>query len=379
MGVDACRLEGIPSVERYATTGELQMNAGRQVIRQITVRLAAGGVFVALSVTGCGGTPTNGMEEKSAAQVQQAATAAIEGASGVRVTGTAISEGRPVEVDLRIQDGSSSGTIIIEAARLEITTVGSNAYVQGDQQALEVLGMPPASAQLGANRWLKLSAQEAPALEGFSLDSFAAQLARNDSPLDPEVEQTELEGKKVVVVSSQDGSTLYVANTGVAYPLRAEDKGQDAGQVDFTEYGADFDIAAPLGTVELSELVWLDAVEKLSTRMDEIFMNSPTNLTPTAMASLGDQLRDCSRELARIGAPSARLQPVHALVEKACGEYDKGAQCFAVAAGIGIPFAGTAAERELTEALDCGFASGNGVIPLLDAQNQGAEITRAAS
>jgi hypothetical protein len=341
-------------------------------------RLAAAAAFVALFVAGCGGTPTNGLEEKSAAQVQQAATAAIEAASSVHVTGTGVREGRPVQVDLRIQDGSSRGTITIEGARLEITTVGPNAYVQGDQQALELLGVPPAAAQLGAGRSLKLTAQEAAPLEGYSLDSFAAQLAKNDSPLDPKVKQTELDGQKVVVVSRQDGSKLYVANTGDAYPLRADDKGPDAGRLDFTEYGADFLIPAPQVTVELSELVWLDAVEKLSTKMEKIIADSPTDITPSVMASLGDQLRDCSRELTRIGAPSARLQPVHALVEQACEEYDKGAQCFATAARIGIPFAGTAAQREQTQALDCGFDSSRGLIPLADAMNKGAEITRAA-
>jgi len=353
----------------------------------ITGRLAAAAAFVALFVAGCGGTPTNGLEEKptngleekSAAQVQQAATAAIEAASSVHVTGTGVREGRPVQVDLRIQDGLSRGTITIEGARLEITTVGPNAYVQGDQQALEVLGVPPAAAQLGAGRSLKLTAQEAAPLEGYSLDSFAAQLAKNDSPLDPKVKQTEFDGQKVVVVSRQDGSKLYVANTGDAYPLRADDKGPDAGRLDFTEYGADFLIPpAPQVTIELSELVWLDAVEKLSTKMEKIIADSPTDITPSVMASLGDQLRDCSRELARIGAPSARLQPVHALVEQACEEYDKGAQCFATAARIGIPFAGTAADREQTQALDCGFASSRGLIPLADAMNKGAEITRAA-
>jgi hypothetical protein len=351
----------------------------------ITGRLAAAAAFVALFVTGCDGKPTNGLEdptngleEKSAAQVLKVATAAIEAASSVHVTGTGVRDSRPVQVDLRIQDGSSRGTITIEGARLEITTVGPNAYVQGDQQALEVLGVPPAAAQLGAGRPLKLSAQEAAALEGYSLDSFAAQLAKNDSPLDPKVKQTELDGQKVVVVSRQDGSKLYVANTGDAYPLRADDKGPDAGRLDFTEYGADFIIPAPQVTVELSELVWLDAVEKLSAKMEKIIADSPTDITPSVMASLGDQLRDCSRELARIGAPSARLRPVHALVEQACEEYDKGAQCFATAARIGIPFAGTAAQREQTQALDCGFASSRGLIPLADAMNQGAEITRAA-
>jgi hypothetical protein len=120
---------------------------------------------------------------------------------------------------------------------------------------------------------------------GRSLASFAAQLNTNDSPLDPVVEQTELDGTKVVVVRRQDGSELYVANTGDAYPLRANDKGKDAGQLDFTEYGADFHIVAPQGTVQLSELVWLDAVEKLSANMEKIFADIPTNLTPSVMAA----------------------------------------------------------------------------------------------
>ena len=111
----------------------------------------------------------------------------------------------------------------------------------------------------------------------------------------------------------------------------------------------------------------------------KIFADFPTNLTPNAMAALGEQLRGCSSELARIDTPSARLQPVHALVEKACGEYDEGAQCFATAAGIGIPFAGTAAEREQTQAIECGFAASGCIIPLVDALNRGAEITMATS
>ena len=99
----------------------------------------------------------------------------------------------------------------------------------------------------------------------------------------------ELDGTKVVVVRRQDGSELY----GDAYPLRANDEGTDAGQLDFTEYGADFHIVAPQGTVELSELVWLDAVDKLSVNMEKIFADMPN-----AMAALGEQLRGCRSELA---------------------------------------------------------------------------------
>jgi hypothetical protein len=46
------------------------------------------------------------------------------------------------------------------------------------------------------------------------------------------------------VVTYPDGSKLYVANLGTAYPLRFEDTGS-VGQRDFSEYSAAFHITAP--------------------------------------------------------------------------------------------------------------------------------------
>jgi hypothetical protein len=63
------------------------------------------------------------------------------------------------------------------------------------------------------------------------------------------------------------------------------------------------------------------------------------------------------------------------LVKRGCGEYDKGAVCFTTAARIGIPFAGSAEVRKQTKAIQCGFdARAKGGVPLLDAQDKGAEI-----
>ena len=137
------------------------------------------------------------------------------------VAGTGTSDSRPAQLHLHIQDGSSSGTIIVDGARVEITTIGRDAYLRSDQLGLQAVGTPAEAARPGANRWLKYS-QQAIGMEGYSLDSFVAEFPNPDRPLNPTVEQTELDGKKVVVVSEQDGAKLYVANTGVAYPLRAD-------------------------------------------------------------------------------------------------------------------------------------------------------------
>jgi hypothetical protein len=128
------------------------------------------------------------------------------------------------------------------------------------------------------------------------------------------------------------------------------------------------------------ELLWLQAVEQLPPKMEKVFTDSPTYLTSRALRSFANKLRGCSRELARLGSPSARLQPVEALVRKACREYDKGAKCFEDAARLGTPMSGSSEERKLEQKLQCGFAaSGTGSEPLADAHNKAEEVRAAAA
>jgi hypothetical protein len=346
--------------------------------------IAVVAALIALSMTGCGGgTPSDGLEDKSAAQVQEEAAAAIGAAKSVHVIGTSVTDGASAEVDLRIQDGSSSGTITLEGAQFEITRVGEVTYVKADEGALASLGIPPEMQRLGAGRWLKLSPQEASGLEGFSLDSIAQQLTTSESPLETEVEQTELDGTRVVVISNQDGSKLYVANAEPAYPLRGEFKGANAGRIDFSEYDVDFQISAPQNSVELGELAWLDAITNLRAKIDEPFVAEMT-ITQEAMVSLGSVLGECSPELARIGSPTERLQPVYALVAEACALYDEGAKCFDTAASVsdrsGAVEVDTPEEKTQTSALDCGFAAyGNGTNNLAQAEAMGNEIINASA
>jgi hypothetical protein len=238
-------------------------------------RLAVMVALVALVTSGCGGgtktsdtqttatqttatqanaTQTNGLETQSPAQVRQAAAAALKAAKSVHVAGAAINNGKPVRADLRIQGNASSGTMELEGVKLEIITVGGTTYLKADQQTWATLGVPAAAGQRLADRWVKTRPQQVTGVTGFSLDNLAAQLMKGDSPWEPTVEQTTLDGNKVVVISQQDGSKLYVANTGPPYPLRGEEKGANAGRTDFTEYGADFHITAPANAMDTGEV-----------------------------------------------------------------------------------------------------------------------------
>jgi hypothetical protein len=241
-------------------------------MKHARLRLAVVGTLAALALAGCGGgnktsetqtkaamtnrPATNGLEHKPAAQVLHAAIAALKAAKSVHVTGTGVGDqGNPVQVDLRFQGRSGSGTIEQQGAKLMVITVGDDTWLKGDQGAWKQLGVPSEVLPRLAGRWVKTTPRHTD-LAGFSLSSFTAALAKSDSLLVPTVKQTMLAGKQVLVISEHDGSELDVANTGPAYPLRAENKGKDAGRFDFTEYGADFHITPPGNAVDLGQPIY---------------------------------------------------------------------------------------------------------------------------
>jgi hypothetical protein len=133
------------------------------------------------------------------------------------------------------------------------------------------------------------------------------------------------------------------------------------------------------GPMTGKELVWLEAIGKLHKKIDTVLTNAPSNLTSATMSKTANDLRGCSRELARLGLPTARLQPVYKLATSGCAQYDKAADCFATAAGIGIPVAGTAEERKFNQAVDCGFKTPEkGSLLLAQAEGKGFEIKEKA-
>lgn len=132
------------------------------------------------------------------------------------------------------------------------------------------------------------------------------------------------------------------------------------------------------GPLTDQETRWIEAVDALSSKMNRVVKNGPTMLTAATMTALAKELRGCSRELTRIGVPSARLLPAHALVKQACARYDDGAKCFEDAAGMGVPFEG-AESRKQGRKIDCGFGGANkGIVLLVDAQTRAEKIEAAA-
>ena len=176
------------------------------------------------------GPPTNGLEKKSPADVLQAAAAALRAAKSVHVAGS----DPPGHFDYRIQGSSTIGTITLPRGQTRFRVIGRYGYVKTD-------------FGYDAGRWLKYPSQ---AFEEFTIAQWAS--FSGNGPLEPKVQQATVNGRKVVVVNWRNGSKLYVANTGPAYPLREEFNGNYPVQMVFSEYNVPLDIAAPSNAIDAS-------------------------------------------------------------------------------------------------------------------------------
>jgi hypothetical protein len=127
------------------------------------------------------------------------------------------------------------------------------------------------------------------------------------------------------------------------------------------------------------ERAWLQALTKLHQTLDKgLFPEHTVVITPSKLRSSETLMRSCSKELARIGAVSARLRPVLALAQQACRQYDKGAACYAVARRYLNDYS-TAAQKKVEQNLTCGDnAAGDGSNLLSEAEAKGREIDLAA-
>ncbi len=187
--------------------------------------------------------------------------AALEAAKSDHVKGLIISQ--RYRFDVRIQGANRAGTMTLPGGQAQVIIIGTRTshgypdtgtYLKAGPDVLKKNFVASAPIRFLADRWLKVPPAVGASLPGygFSLQGFGTALVTFFSPPEPTVSQATLGGRKVVVVSYRDGSKLYVANTGPAYPLRWDYNGPGAGWTDFTEYGTNFRITAPGNAIHLT-------------------------------------------------------------------------------------------------------------------------------
>jgi hypothetical protein len=224
-----------------------------------SVRRGLGGatltLALAVGLTSCGGSGTNGLDKTSAAEAGRRAVAAFRSAPSVRVVGMVQSAGREnaASYDLVMSGTNTRGTIVRYNQRTEVVKVDGDTYIKGDQSFYRGIGEADA-AELLAGRWVRLPADQAGEYRFFTIEGLALSLTEYVSAMRGSVVQTKLGEAKAVTVTSPDGSRLWASNTGAPYPLRLEMSGTDRGRIDFSGYGDKTSITRPPDPVDMSRL-----------------------------------------------------------------------------------------------------------------------------
>lgn len=190
----------------------------------------------------------------SGQQYLQAARDAFAGATSVHVTGTAVHGADAYVVDAHLA-AAQGGTATIKTSgqTVDVIRLGDDAYVGGDLAFWESVTGDPARARSMVGSYVRTSATNGNFGSFVAFTQPATYAAALPDPAAPATvgAATTIDGRGAVAVRDAAGSTLYVATTGPAYPLRLD--GLAGGQVvflDFTGYGEPVQLTAPpVGTV----------------------------------------------------------------------------------------------------------------------------------
>jgi hypothetical protein len=217
------------------------MLSGIKALRaRARVLLAVVLVAALAAVAGCGGSSSNGIASKSAAEILSASKAAALAASSVHLHTTS----GEVVLDMKLASGGASGQLTLSGAKLEMIRIGSAFYLKAPTALYQRIGI---NAKVPPDTWLKLSTSTVPSLAAFT--EIREQLNRL-LPLSSATKgsTTTLEGQKVVELQQKlkvFTRSLYVAATGKPYPLQLVLKGQVAGKTTLTEWDKPVTLTAP--------------------------------------------------------------------------------------------------------------------------------------
>ncbi|HEY4918140.1 MAG TPA: hypothetical protein VIH92_14605 [Solirubrobacteraceae bacterium] len=222
-------------------------------------------ILLALILGGCGSSPTsrsgNGVAAKTPAEILSTAKAAAAAAASVHVAGSIVSEGKPISLDMELVGrNEGKGSVTLEGLEIRLIDVDGAVFVKGSK-AFYTRVAGAKAANLLQGKWIEGSATKGP------LASFAA-LADLDKVIDSTLADhgtlsraplAEARGEQAVGVTdaTRDG-TLYVATTGVPYPLEivksSAATGARAGTVVFDRWNEPVSLAAPAHSISLARL-----------------------------------------------------------------------------------------------------------------------------
>jgi hypothetical protein len=213
-------------------------------------------------LAGCGGSgpKSNGEASKAPAQVLADAKQAAAGASAVHASGSIVSSGTPLTLDLTIARGKGGkGSLTENGLRFDLVRTGDKVYIRGSDAFYKKFA-GAAAAQLLHGKWLAgpaTTGQFASLGSLTDIDALMGQVTSTSShgKLVNDGETT-YKGQKVVAIrDTSDGGKLYVAATGPAYPVAiVGGKQSELGSVTFDSWNESVSLAPPKDAIDVSQL-----------------------------------------------------------------------------------------------------------------------------
>jgi len=256
--------------QRSATITTAGADGGRPVrgrSRRTGAALAVAGVLVlgcglaACSSTSSSGTTTTGAStvttgsSPDAAALAASSYKAMRALDTLRVSGSVVTSGQNLTVDMVLSQNGLQGSFTTSKGTFQLITIDNTVYMQADQAFWAGQGLPDATAQLLAGKWL--SGLPASATKGlassFTIDKVIGSLSSTGSVT--EVGTSTVAGQSAVGLKGSDGSIGYVAATGTPYLLKVVSPDNGAqGSLTFSEFGTAPTPTAPAGAIDFSTL-----------------------------------------------------------------------------------------------------------------------------
>lgn len=208
-------------------------------------------------VGGCGSSSSgNGVAAKSAGEIVAASRAAADAATSAHVSGSIVSGGSPITLNLDLATNGGRGQLALNGLGFELIQTGGTVYIKGSSAFYRHIG-GAAAAQLLQGRWLKASTTTPEFASIASLTDLHrlidATLASHGTLV--KTATTTVEGKRVVGVTDQtQGGTLYVATTGKPYPVEIAKSGSGGGTLRFDRWNEAVPITPPANAIDLAQL-----------------------------------------------------------------------------------------------------------------------------
>jgi hypothetical protein len=195
-------------------------------------------------LAGCGSSSSssNGLESKSPEQILAAAKSAAKGASTVHMSGSIVSEGKPISLNMELVAGKGAqGHITLEGNGIDIVQVENAFYINGSAAFYKKLAGPAAAAL-------------ASFAELTNLEKLIDTTLTSHGTLKNSGTKT-IAGKKAVgVTDTTNGGTLYVAATGAAFPLEISKPGAGGGQILFDRWNQPVTLTPPANAININQL-----------------------------------------------------------------------------------------------------------------------------